>query len=69
MNRVRDQKVILRFFPVQDNLVVCKISNWSDTLFRFFANRYPNFGKYVTGIFFLQYLNSCLPVRTGILRF
>ena len=51
------------------NLIACQISHLYNTPFRFFANRYPIFGKYVTGIFFLQYLNSCLPVRTGNIRF
>ena len=57
------------FFRAPQNLIACQISNWSDTQFRFFANGYPIFDKYVTIIFFLQYLNSCSPVRTGIIRF
>ena len=35
----------------------------------FFADRCHIFGKYVMQIFFLQYLNSCPPARTGIIRF
>ena len=70
MKGVRSKKVILRFFfKAQKNLIVCKIWSLDDTPFRFFANRYPIFGKYLMEIFFLQYLNSFLPVRTGIFRF
>ena len=57
------------FFKAQKKLIVCKIWSLDDTPFRFFANRYPIFGKYLMEIFFLQYLNSFLPVRTGIFRF
>ena len=47
------KKVILRFFSRHE--VICQ--------------RCHLFGKYVTAIFLLQYLNSCSPVRTGIIRF
>ena len=57
------------FFRAPQNLSARQISKWPDTPFRFFANRYPIFGKYITGIFFLQYFNSSLPVRTGIIIF
>ena len=57
------------FFRSPQNIFTCQISRWSDTPFRFFANRYPIFGKYMTGIFFLQYFNTSLPVRTGIIIF
>ena len=57
------------FFRAPQNLSARQISKWPDTPFRFFANRYPIFGKYITGIFFLQYSNSSLPVRTGIIIF
>jgi len=63
------KRYIQGFFRAPQNLSARQISKWSDTPFRFFANRYPIFGKYMTGIFFLQYSNSSLPVRTGIIRF
>ena len=66
---LRPKRYFQVFFKPPQNLFTCQISKWSDTPFKFFANRYPIFGKFVTKIFFLQYLNSCLPIRTGILRF
>ena len=40
------------FFSAQSDLLVCQISTLSDTLNRFFANRYHIFWKYWVGIFF-----------------
>ena len=51
------------------NLSVCQIWSFTDTSNSFFAIRCHIFGKYVMQIFFLQYLNSCPPARTGIIRF
>ena len=48
------------FFRAPQNLTAHQISKWPDTPFRFFANIYPIFGKYMTGIFLLQYFNSSL---------
>ena len=57
------------FFRAPQNLTARQISKWPDTPFRFFANRYPISGKYITRISFLQYFNSSLSVRTGIIIF
>ena len=66
---LRPKRYFQVFFKPPQNLFTCQISKWSDTQFKFFANRYPILGKFVTKIFFLQNLNSCLTVRTGIFRF
>ena len=60
-------KMILRFF--WGNLVVCKIWSLSDTPFSFLPKKCLIFGTYGRRIFFLQYMNSCSPVTTGIIRF
>ena len=65
----RIKKYFEGFFSAQSDLLVCRISTLSDTLNRFFANRYPIFCKYCVGIFFQQIFESFSPVKTGIIRF
>ena len=46
------------FFRAQRDLIVYQISNWSDTPFRFFANKSYIFQQYLKEIFVLQYFYS-----------
>ena len=57
------------FFSEWGKSFVCKIWSSSDTPNRFFANKCHIFYKYPMGLFFPQYLYSCSPVRTGMIRF
>ena len=57
------------FLSERGKLFVCKIWSSSDTPNRFFANKCHIFYKYPMGLFFPQYLYSCSPVRTGIIKF
>jgi len=64
------KKVILRFFPQLDVICLCAKFEVSLTpATGFLPIDATFFGKYVMRIFFLQYLNSCPPARTGIIRF
>ena len=57
------------FFSERGKFFVCKIWSPSDTPNRFFANKCHIFYKCLMGLFFPQYLYSCSPVRTGMIRF
>ena len=65
-----EEEVILRcFFSERGKLFVCKIWSSSDTPNRFFANKSHIFYKYPLGLFSPQYLYSCSPFRTVMIRF
>ena len=62
-------KLFCVVFSAWGNLLVCKISNFTDTRNMFFAIRSLIFDKYPMPIIFLQSLYCFSPVRTGIVRF
>ena len=66
--RPRPKSYFEVFFSAWGNLLVCKISSWSDMPNRFFASQYHIFHKYLTGIFFPEYFESFWPARSGIFK-
>ena len=66
--RPRQKNYFQMFFWAHINLLVCKISSWSDMPNRFFANQCHIFHKYLTGIFFPESFESFWPARSGIFK-
>ena len=66
--RPRPKNYFEMFFWAHINLLVCKISSWSDMPNRFFANQCHIFHKYLTGIFFPESFESFWPARSGIFK-
>ena len=62
------KKLFSDVFWAHINLLVCKISSWSDMPNRFFANQCHIFHKYLTGIFFPESFESFWPARSGIFK-
>ena len=57
------------FFRAQRDLIVYQISNWSNTPFRFFANKSYILKQYLEEIFVLQSFYSFSPVKTCLFKF
>ena len=64
-----EKKVFWNVFSARGNLLVCKISSFSDISNMFFAKICHIFDKYVIAIFFLKSMYIFSPLKADIFRF